>query len=56
MANQTKTMNEGKQVLRLHYTRGMAIKAIAHELRMSKNRVKEYLQRYEKSGVSLTRC
>lgn len=47
-------MNEIKQVLRLHYERGMAIKAIARELRMSKNTVKEYLRRFEKSGVSLT--
>jgi hypothetical protein len=39
MANQTKTMNKGKQVLRLHYERGMAIKAIVFELRMSKNTV-----------------
>ena len=27
---------------------------IARELRMSKNTVKEYLRRFEKSGVSLT--
>ena len=32
----------------------MAIKAIARELRMSKNTVKEYLRRFEKSGLSLT--
>jgi transposase len=54
MANQKKTMNEVKQVLRLHYERGIAIMTIARELRMSKNTVKEYLRRFEKSGVSLT--
>lgn len=54
MANQTRTMNEVKQVLRLHHEKGMAIKAIARTLGMSKNTVKEYLRRFEKSGLSLS--
>ena len=53
MANHLKSMNEIKQVLRLHFERGLAIKTIARELGMSKNTVKEYLRRFSASGLSL---
>jgi transposase len=54
MANQGKSMNEIKQVLRLRYDSGVSIKAIARQLRMSKNTVKEYLRRFEQTGSSLS--
>ena len=53
MPNHFKSMNEIKQVLRLHFERGLAIKSISRELGMSKNTVKEYLRRFAASGVSL---
>ncbi len=53
MANNLKSMNEIKQVLRLHFERGVAIKTIARDLGMSKNTVKEYIRRFSSSGLSL---
>lgn len=53
MANHFKSMNEIKQVLRSYYERGRAIKSIARDLGMSKNTVKEYLRRFEASGLEL---
>jgi transposase len=53
MANHLKSMNEIKQVLRFHHERNVPIKAIARELGMSKNTVKEYLNRFRESGLSL---
>ena len=44
MANQQKTMNEVKQIIRMHH-QGLAIKAMARSLGMSKNTIKEYIRR-----------
>jgi transposase len=53
MANRVKSMNEIKQVLRLRYECGESIKAIARQLGMSKNTVKDYLRRYEQTSSDL---
>lgn len=53
MANQLKSMNEIKQVLRLHFERGESIKSISRSLSMSKNTVKEYIRRFNASGKEL---
>lgn len=44
MANQQKTMNEVKQIIRMHQ-QGVAIKGMARALGMSKNTIKEYVRR-----------
>lgn len=53
MANNLKSMNEIKQVLRLHFERGVGIKTIARDLGMSKNTVREYIRRFSASGLEL---
>ena len=52
MANQRKTMNEVKQIIRMHQ-QGIAIKGMARSLGMSKNTIKEYIRRINSASRPL---